>query len=180
VTPIEPEPTPEEPIDPVGYELIDDPADDWNAPKQVYSRRMKLWVRIVLVLVALLFLGVFSLAAWLNPYDAEGNRRTMATHTQIGLPPCSMVQLIGKPCPSCGMTTSFSLLVHGDLIGSAQANWVGTLLALYWMSVIPWALISAYRRKYVIVRSGETVITVGIILFLVLSLGRWAYVLLVT
>lgn len=35
------------------------------------------------------------------------------THTQLGLPPCGMYQMTGKPCPTCGVTTSFVLAVHG-------------------------------------------------------------------
>ena len=65
----------------------------------------------MLVLIAAGFATIFGVAVWLNPYDADGNPRSMATHTQLGLPPCNMVELIGKPCPACGMTTSFSLLV---------------------------------------------------------------------
>ena len=35
----------------------------------------------------------------------------MGTHQQLGLPPCNFVTLTGYPCPACGMTTSFALLV---------------------------------------------------------------------
>ena len=62
----------------------------------------------------------------IHPYDADGNPRTSATHTQLGMPPCNFVTLTGKPCPSCGMTTSFALLVRGDVVSSLRANWVGT------------------------------------------------------
>jgi hypothetical protein len=30
------------------------------------------------------------------------------THQQLGLPPCVFFKLVGIPCPSCGLTTSFA------------------------------------------------------------------------
>ena len=56
----------------------------------------------------------------------------MATHTQLGMPPCNFVVMTGKPCPACGMTTSFALLVRGDVRASLRANWAGTLIAVLW------------------------------------------------
>jgi predicted Na+-dependent transporter len=85
--------------------------------------------------------------------------------------------LMGKPCPSCGMTTAFSLLVHGDVANSLKANWVGTILAVYWFALIPWAIVSAVRGKLLWVRSGDWLMTISVIVFLVLVLGRWAGVL---
>jgi hypothetical protein len=140
--------------------------------------RIAWWVRGFLIAMALSFIVVFAIGAWLNPYDADGLPRSMATHTQLGLPPCNMVQLIGKPCPACGMTTSFSLLMHGDLLNSLRANWAGTLLALGWMALIPWGLISAFRGKYLFIRDVELWISVLVLILLVVMVGRWIVVLL--
>ena len=119
---------------------------------------------------------VFGVARYVNPYGPDGTPRTMATHTQLGLPPCNMVQLTGYPCPTCGMTTSFALLVRGDLPGSLRANWVGTLLALSWAGLLVWAVWSAAANRLLLVRPGraELTLTVGVAVFLVLALGRWA------
>ncbi len=176
--PIEPNMHPEPAGDP-GFELVDDEADGWNRPlARAYDPWLAVWVRGLLVLIALGFATVFGIAAWLHPYNADGSPMTMATHTQLGLPPCSMVKLTGRPCPACGMTTSFALLVHGDVGASLHANWAGTLLALFWMSLIPWAAASAVRGRYYFIRSGEALITVAVIVILVVMLGRWAIVLL--
>src|SRR5437667_12357904 len=99
--------------------------------------RLSRHMRFLLALMALGIVVVCALAVWINPYDADGRPRSMATHTQLGLPPCSMVLLTGKPCPACGMTTAFALLAHGDVPNSLAANWVGTLLALVWIALIP-------------------------------------------
>lgn len=154
-----------------GYEVVPD------VPVAGRSRRLTRFVRAALVVMAVGCVTVLGLAAWLNPYTADGAARTMSTHTQLGLPPCNMVQLIGKPCPACGMTTSFSLTMHADPVNAARANWVGMLLCLTLLALVPWAAVSAARGKYLFIRSLEAASTVGVVVLLVLMFGRWAAVL---
>jgi hypothetical protein len=40
-----------------------------------------------------------------------------------------MKALTGFPCPSCGMTTSISLVMHGDLAAASEANPAGLIVA---------------------------------------------------
>jgi hypothetical protein len=191
VPPIEPTRKPDPPpsVDPPadedpGFEPVEDEADRWSAPAarlpvaRPYDPRLARWVRGMLVLIAAGFTAIFGVAAWLRPYDADGTPRTMATHTQLGLPPCNMVALTGRPCPACGMTTSFALLAHGDVANSLRANWVGTLLAAFLLVMIPWAIASAARGRYYFIRSGEALTTVVVLTLLVLMLGRWGVILL--
>ena len=105
------------------------------------------WVRGMLLGVAIGLTAVFAVAFWLNPYQSDGSPRRMATHQQLGLPPCTFFSVTGLPCPSCGMTTSFALLVRGDVPNSLRANAVGTLLALFCLALIPWCLTCAARRQ---------------------------------
>lgn len=136
------------------------------------------WVRGTLVGIALGLIVVFSIAVLLNPYRADGQARSMETHMQLGLPPCTFkVSTGGLPCPSCGMTTSFALLMHGDLWNSARANFVGTLLAVFCLGLIPWNLASAYLGRPLFVTSVERTLTVLVIAFLTLMLLRWGIVL---
>lgn len=138
-------------------------------------------VRALLVAMALALAGVFAVAAYLNPYQADGTPKRMATHTQVGLPACNFVTLTdGRPCPSCGMTTSFALLVRGDVGASLKANWVGTLLALFWSALLVWSATCAVTGRYWFVPHGrgELVTTIIVGAFLVLMLGRWMGVLL--
>ncbi|MGL4421847.1 MAG: DUF2752 domain-containing protein [Gemmataceae bacterium] len=137
------------------------------------SPRLSRWVRAVLVLMALGFVAVFITAAWLSPYTEDGEPRRMATHRQLGLPECSMITLTGKPCPSCGMTTSFSLLVHADPVHAWRANWVGVLLALSWAAMIPWGIVSAWRGRSWIVRDPELAGMIYSCAVIVLLLARW-------
>jgi hypothetical protein len=136
------------------------------------------WVRGSLVgLVAGLVL-VFFTAAHLNPYQGDGSARTMETHMQLGLPPCTFKTMTGGvPCPSCGMTTSFALLIRGDVWNSMRANFVGTLLASVCLLFIPWSLASVWLGRPVFITSMENALVRIVIVFLALMLLRWAVVL---
>jgi hypothetical protein len=126
--------------------------------------------------MALGLVAIFSIAFWLDPYE-NGRPRRMETHLQLGLPPCNFRVLTGLPCPSCGMTTSFALLVRGDLGNSVRANAVGTLLAVVCLLFIPWSLASAWSGRSLFVVSLERLVTWFVAVFLTLMLARWAIVL---
>jgi len=49
----------------------------------------------------------------------------VGTHEELGLPPCGFYLMFHKPCPSCGMTTSFALLMHGKIIQAIKAQPAG-------------------------------------------------------
>jgi len=135
------------------------------------------WVRGTLLLITVGLVAVFAIAAWLNPYESDGRPRCQETHRQMGLPPCTFYEVTKLPCPSCGMTTSFSLLIHGDVWNSLKANAVGTLLASFCLALIPWNLACAVKGRPFFIWSIERALTRVIIIFLVLLLSRWAIVL---
>jgi hypothetical protein len=135
------------------------------------------WVRIGLLAVALGLLGIFVLAGCLDPYNADGTPMRLEAHRQLGFPRCTFYDWAGYPCPSCGMTTSFALLVHGDVIGALQANCVGALLALFCLFSIPWTILCAFRGRLYFVRSLESSLTVFLAIFLAAMLLRWGLVL---
>lgn len=134
------------------------------------------WVRGTLVGVVAGLVTVFAIAAWLNPYDGEGQPRAMETHRQMGLPPCTFYKLSGMPCPSCGMTTSFALLVRGDVLNSLRANAVGTILAAVCLAIIPWGLASIVVNRPLFIVSMERALLSIVIGFLTLMLIRWLLV----
>jgi hypothetical protein len=135
------------------------------------------WVRGTLLVMALGVTAVFGIALWLNPYDADGQPLRLETHTQLGLPPCTFRIMTGVPCPSCGMTTSFALLMHGDVLNSLRANAVGTLLALLGLAFIPWSLVCILCKRSFFIVSFERALLWGVLIFLTLLLGRWLIVL---
>lgn len=141
------------------------------------DRWLVLWVRALLMALVLGLGAVFGVAWWLNPYEADGTARRMATHQQLGLPPCTFVDVTGIPCPACGMTTSFALFVRGAWWESARANWVGTLLAGLCAVAIPWSIASMIRGRVLWVGSLEKAIIGVIATLLTLLFLRWGMVL---
>ena len=67
------------------------------------------------------------------------------THQQLGLPPCTIVAVFGKPCPTCGMTTSWAHVVRGQVREALRANVAGAALAVLDLLAVPWLWISAAR-----------------------------------
>lgn len=137
---------------------------------------MGMVVRSALVLIALGLVAVFAVAFYLNPYR-DGRTWHEGTHQQLGLQPCTFKVHTGYPCPSCGMTSSFALLVRGDVWNSLQANAVGTLLALFCVLMIPWCVGSALRGRTLLLADPESFFLRLLVAFLVLTLLRWAMVL---
>ena len=98
--------------------------------------------RAVLFAWAMFLIAGFALARSLEP-DPRG----FGTHRQIGLPECTFRLLFSKPCPGCGMTTSFSHFVRGEFAAAARANETALLLAILSAVMIPWSLSSATRGR---------------------------------
>ncbi len=89
----------------------------------------------------LLWLVVTAIALWLSPHrDGHG------THQQLGLPPCPSVFLFGRLCPGCGLTTSFTALVHGDLVTAWRANAFG-VLGYIGFTLSAWACLYGFVKE---------------------------------
>ncbi len=137
------------------------------------------WIRFVLLMLVACWAAVFFVATQLDPYDEKGKARAMETHRQLGLPPCTFKVVTGLPCPSCGMTTSFCLLVRGDVWNSLKANFAGTSLAVIGLLFIPWALASALLGRFVFVRELDVWIFRIAMGFLIVMFVRWGIALLI-
>ncbi len=81
--------------------------------------------RLLGAIVALGCAAVLLLAAWMTPSESG-----LGTHQQLNMPPCGWVAVMGMPCPTCGMTTSFAHAADGNLLKSLLTQPLGFILAL--------------------------------------------------
>lgn len=96
----------------------------------IYARELKRQVlpwgaRFGALAIALGCLFPLVIAACLHP-KPEG----YGSHTELGLASCQFMQRTGLPCPSCGMTTSWTWFAHGNLRASFYVQPMGTVLAI--------------------------------------------------
>jgi hypothetical protein len=95
-------------------------------------------------------LAAFGLGLAMILVVARGLRpdpRGFGTHTQLGLWPCAFKEATGRPCPTCGMTTSFAWFARGEPARSWRANPAGSLLAPTCLAMIPWLLLASARAR---------------------------------
>lgn len=97
--------------------------------------------RLLLAVWCLFLISGFSLSVYLSP-----SPRGFGTHEQLGLAPCSFEYLTSLPCPSCGMTTSFSHFVRGQWPRALRASTTAFVLALVCAAMIPWCLVSLHKK----------------------------------
>jgi len=61
----------------------------------------------------------------------------IGTHTQLHLPACGFYERTGYPCPTCGVTTAFSLGAQGHLFQALKTQPLGAALALLcWLTLL--------------------------------------------
>ncbi len=133
-------------------------------------RRVPTSERVLAGLFALGSITVLALALSLRP-SSEGH----GTHTSLGLPPCTWAVAFDRPCPTCGMTTSFSHAAKGNLmtamrtqpmglllvIGAATTFWTGAHVAASGARV--WPALGLFNRRWAYLTLAST------------FLGAWIY-----
>ncbi|MCA1947363.1 MAG: DUF2752 domain-containing protein [Armatimonadetes bacterium] len=85
----------------------------WLAFTPVATRR-EVWPQLALFLS---WLAGTLLGAWIVP-----SPRGHGSHEQLGLPACSVMALLHRPCPGCGLTTSVSATLRGRLAEAFRAH----------------------------------------------------------
>jgi hypothetical protein len=113
---------------------------------------LRCFQRVVLALAGAGLFALLVIAARLTP-SPQG----MGTHRQLGLPPCTMVKWFGIRCPSCGMTTSWSHLMHGHVRAAFRTNSGGALLAICSMLTAPWLMVSGIAGRWFVAPPHEGV-----------------------
>jgi hypothetical protein len=131
--------------------------------------------RLAALALAAAILAVFLIAWRLDP-DPGG----LGTHSQLGLTPCGFRAAFGRPCVTCGMTTSFALAADARFLDAARAQPVGLLIALL-ASAVFWAALhiaatgSRLAACALRITNGRALLIAAIILA-----AGWAYKILTT
>jgi len=129
--------------------------------------------RLGLILLAIGLAALLGLARALEP-----NPQGRGTHQQLGLPPCTFVVLFGRPCPTCGMTTSWAYLVRGHVVAALRSNTSGALLGMLALVGVPWLLVSAVRGRW-LPGTPNAEVTAGLaVTLVVIALIQWGWQLL--
>jgi len=84
--------------------------------------------------------GVTAIGAFLTP-DKSGH----GTHQQLGLPPCPSVLFFDRPCPGCGLTTSWTAFIHGHFAEAFHAHPLGPIMYLLYTTSAMLALFGFAR-----------------------------------
>ncbi|MFN9717846.1 MAG: DUF2752 domain-containing protein [Planctomycetota bacterium] len=114
--------------------------------------------------------AVFVVASLMQP-DPAG----YGTHQQIGLPSCFVQKMIGRPCPHCGLTTSFCWMVRGQLGAAWNASPSGVALAFILVDFGTLSLQVLRKGRWLPhIRFGHHVRNVSAV-WLVLSLLVWFF-----
>ena len=135
-------------------------------------------IRWLLVLLATGLVGLLGVSRWLEP-DPRG----YGTHTQLGLGSCAFAKLTGRPCPTCGMTTSFAWFARGRLGKSWQVSPAGCLIASLVLPVAAWLLSCCLCARPVGCRSLDrplmgllvAIVSASLIFWLIRNLGASAH-----
>ena len=104
--------------------------------------------------------------------DASGH----GTHQQLGLPPCPSVLLFDRPCPGCGLTTSWTAFIHGNVRYAVHSHPLGPGLYI-WFTVSAVRALFGYIRGYRFATDTPTfnrIMAVVITVFLIFGAVRMA------
>jgi hypothetical protein len=93
--------------------------------------------------------GITVIGAILSP-SPQGH----GTHEQLGLPPCPSVLLFDRPCPGCGLTTSFTATIHGQFAAAFHAHPLGPILYLVF-TVSAWLALYGFKNQLRLDTSGK-------------------------
>ena len=124
--------------------------------------------RLLLAAIGLAACAALATARTLTP-DPRG----YGTHEQLGWAPCWFRRVVGRPCPSCGMTTAWAHAIRGELRAAVRANAGGAIVCGLALIAAPWLLVSAAVGRWLLVEpTPRLVLWIGTIL-VALTLLDW-------
>ncbi|CAN5488934.1 hypothetical protein BH11ARM1_BH11ARM1_12050 [soil metagenome] len=117
------------------------------------------------------WLSVTGFAMYLRP-SAAGH----GTHEELGLPPCPSVLLFDRPCPGCGLTTSWTAFIHGDWAMAFHAHPLGPPLYIGFTVVAILGFVEYLRGRRIEVHTEKVnkLVTAFFVCFVAFGLVRMA------
>jgi hypothetical protein len=100
-----------------------------SAAPRIYIGRWRAFDVNPLGRLLALGLAIGSLSLLVTAASLTPSAGGFGTHRQLGLAECGFLARTGLPCPACGMTTSFSWFVRGNLAASFYVQPMGMVLA---------------------------------------------------
>ena len=90
---------------------------------------------------------VGAVAVLVTAFVLDPNVGEQGASSQLGLPPCQYHVQTGRPCLSCGLTTSLTCVAHLRLADALRANPAGIVVFFFVLAIPPWLVHSAIRRQ---------------------------------
>jgi len=120
---------------------------------------------------------VLAVGGWLiyALVQVHPDPRGFGTHEQLGMLRCSWPAMSGIPCPTCGVTTAATHMLHLQPWQSVVAQPFGAALTLFclWMWLVAgWCLL---RNAPFVVRLARLPYGTILVGFTALLLGSWFY-----
>jgi hypothetical protein len=132
-----------------------------KASPPIKKTKNKIWL-----LPPLCFLLILGITLRLTP-----NSSGWGTHQALGLPPCLFHYLTHLPCPSCGLTTSWTYLSHLEIKKSIITHPMGLPLFFIFLIISLRAIPEALGKKTVLTQILEgkhhRYIYIGVFIFLI-------------
>lgn len=75
-------------------------------------------------------IALACLTVLITAYLLEPSARGMGSHTRLGLPPCGWLAMFGKPCITCGYTTTFAWTAKGAFVTAFKNQPAAMLLCV--------------------------------------------------
>lgn len=132
--------------------------------------RVSLGMRLTALAVAAGCTLLLLVAAGLEP-----SRSGVGTHQGLRLDACQFLQRTGLPCMSCGMTTSFTWFVRGNVMAAFYVQPMGALLAIV-------TVIAIWSGLYIAVTGRPALRLLRylpdkpyVLILLLLATGAWAW-----
>lgn len=95
------------------------------------------------------------------------------THKQLGLAACPSTVIFDRPCPGCGLTTSWTALLHGDLPHALSAHLLGPLTYLAFTALAFLSLYAAATGRRIV--AGERWQNRALVAFAIVFFGYAAW-----